>query len=988
MTINIPGDSWLLTAEFVRQGHDLILVGADGKEILLKDYYINPQDLITDTGAIIQAELAMNLAGPLAPGQYASTELPQGQESIGRIDAVEGMVEAIRVSGIRVELKSGDDVFQGDVIVTKDKGSVGITFVDDTIFSLGENGRMVLDEMIYDPTEQTGKFGLNLVQGVFSFVSGNIAKTGVDSMTVTTPVASIGIRGTKVVGQAAQEGSVNTLSLLPENINGMQIIGEVTVSNQAGSSVLNTMGATLSVSSSFQAPPPPVQMSQDQIQQKFGAALTTLSTASTNKAKVETRQAEEKAVEAEQKAEEAVAEADEAKAEAETAKEEAEEAVAEAEASGDEAAVAEAEAALAEAETMVAEAETKAEEAEAVVAEAEQAQEAVQEAQQVLETATQELQTQTKAAEAAAPPEAAPEPEPEPEAPVEAEPESKPEAPVESEPEASSEAPVDEVPVDAPVDEVPVDAPVETAPESVPESAPQSAPEAPPPPAPEAPMSFAPPPPAPVIFVAPTPAPILSVAPPPVVQEAVPPAPPPPPPPPEIIDTDITYEVLVSTQNGEEIHTSTTYVDSLTTTDDLENSRVVNVDTRTYTDTFETPVLETTTTTDIITFIWSDGWTEDMRGMTYVDTIQIDTIFREDEYEEVNTTIIAEPTTYDVTSTDTNVVDTDGGIDVVRASVGTYALPEEIENLIFLDQLDSNVSAPGLEAEYYTGTYLGNYAGKTPYKQTIDDNLNFYGIWRDTDGDNNLPYGGNHQNSHFTVRWQGEITAPTTGWVNFYSSHDDGARMMIDDQYVFNNWRLQGSWNYNSRGSAYMEEGETYSFQAEMYEHGGGDVMRLFWQYDNSNIHIVPAGSFSHLTSETQEYTGYGNDYNNTMQGNDNGGTLYGYGGDDTLIGGAGVDNLYGGDGSDTFVFDLESINEDTIMDWMIDDKIDFSGMVPSTTYIGEEKFSGTLGEVRFNSNTKQLELDADADSQSNLNVNVDSYSTVTANDFDNNTFV
>ena len=871
MTINIPGDSWLLTAEFVRQGHDLILVGADGKEILLKDYYINPQDLVTDTGAIIQAELAMNLAGPLAPGQYASTELPQGQESIGRIDAIEGSVEAIRVSGIRVELQTGDDVFQGDVIITKDKGSVGITFVDDTIFSLGENGRMVLDEMIYDADAQSGKFGLNLVQGVFSFVSGNIAKMGVDSMTVTTPVATIGIRGTKVVGQAAQEGSVNTLSLLPENINGMQIIGEVTVSNQAGSSVLNTMGATLSVSSSFQAPPPPVQMSQDQIQQKFGAALTTLSTASTNKAKVETRQAEEKAVEAEQKAEEAVAEADEAKAEAETAKEEALEAKAEAEASGDETALEEAEAALAEAETMEAEAETMVAEAEAVVAEAEQAQEAVQEAQQVLETATQELQTQTQAAEAAAPPETAPEPEPESEAPVEAEPE----APTESEPEP--EAPVEE-------------SPVETAPESVPESAPQSAPEAPPPSAPQdapkAPMSFAPPPSAPEapMSFAPPPPPTVSVVKEVVIEKA-------PPPPPMI-------------------------------------------------------------------------------------------------YEEVNTTIIAEPTTYDVTSTDTNVIDTDGGIDVVRASVGTYALPEEIENLIFLDQLDSNVSAPGLEAEYYTGTHLGNYAGKTPYKQTIDDNLNFHGIWRDTDGDNNLPYGGNHQNSYFTVRWQGEITAPTTGWINFYSSHDDGARMMIDDQYVFNNWNLQGSWNYNSRGSAYMEEGETYSFQAEMYEHGGGDVMRLFWQYDNNNIHIVPADNFSHLTSETQEYTGYGNDYDNTMQGNDNGGTLYGYGGDDTLIGGAGVDNLYGGDGSDTFVFDLKSTNEDTIMDWMIDDKIDFSDLTSNPNYIGDNQFSGTAGEVRFNSKTKQLELDANADQQSDLNVNVDSYSTVTADDFNDDVFV
>jgi hypothetical protein len=35
-TILIPGDSWLLTAEFIRKGHDLILVGPNGKEFLNK----------------------------------------------------------------------------------------------------------------------------------------------------------------------------------------------------------------------------------------------------------------------------------------------------------------------------------------------------------------------------------------------------------------------------------------------------------------------------------------------------------------------------------------------------------------------------------------------------------------------------------------------------------------------------------------------------------------------------------------------------------------------------------------------------------------------------------------------------------------------------------------------------------------------------------------------------------------------------------------
>ena len=185
-----------------------------------------------------------------------------------------------------------------------------------------------------------------------------------------------------------------------------------------------------------------------------------------------------------------------------------------------------------------------------------------------------------------------------------------------------------------------------------------------------------------------------------------------------------------------------------------------------------------------------------------------------------------------------------------------------------------------------------------------------------------------------------------------------------------------------------MEEGETYKFEAEMFEHGGGDVMRLFWKYDNTNIHIVPADNFSHLTSESVEYIGVGNAFDNTMEGNDNGGTLHGHDGNDTLTGGSGVDKLYGGDGADTFIFNVASSVEDTIMDWADADQIDFSGLVPSTTYIGSASFSGTAGEVRFNSNTKQLELDADADFQSDLNVNVDSYSTVTANDFDSDTFI
>ncbi len=76
---------------------------------------------------------------------------------------------------------------------------------------------MVMDEIVYDPSAQTGTAAISIVKGVFSFVSGEIAKTGADAMTLRTPVATLGVRSTKVAGQATGEGQQNTISLLPDD---------------------------------------------------------------------------------------------------------------------------------------------------------------------------------------------------------------------------------------------------------------------------------------------------------------------------------------------------------------------------------------------------------------------------------------------------------------------------------------------------------------------------------------------------------------------------------------------------------------------------------------------------------------------------------------------------------------------------------------------------------------------------------------------------
>lgn len=275
--IDVPDGGWILQAKFVRQGGDLLLVGQDGSQVLLKGYFAQAQlpDLITPAGAMIKGSLAAKLAGPMAPGELAQAG-PAGAtdhpEPIGKVVNASGRVEATHADGTKVTLHVGDPVYQGDVIETGPLGAVGLEFADESTFSLADKGRMVLDEMVYDPGAANGRFGASIVQGAFSFISGQIAKTGPDNMLITTPTATIGIRGTALAGKAAPEGEQSNFTILPEG----QFVGEVVISNNAGTVVLNQVGATVSLTSINFAPPPPIVITQAQIQQQYATVLQAL----------------------------------------------------------------------------------------------------------------------------------------------------------------------------------------------------------------------------------------------------------------------------------------------------------------------------------------------------------------------------------------------------------------------------------------------------------------------------------------------------------------------------------------------------------------------------------------------------------------------------------------------------------------------------------------------------------------------------------------
>ncbi len=194
-------------------------------------------------------------------------------DAAGRVETVTGTVTVRRLNGETDRLSEGDAIYMGDTLDVSGDGSLGVIFADETTMALGSGAEMIIDEMVYDPNAESGSLAVTVAEGVFSFVSGQISKVQDEAMVINTPVATIGIRGTKGAGFAAPEGSENRITLMPED-NGQ--IGELVVRNDAGVQVLNQPGQSLAFASRFETPPPPRLMTAAEMQAAYGEALNIL----------------------------------------------------------------------------------------------------------------------------------------------------------------------------------------------------------------------------------------------------------------------------------------------------------------------------------------------------------------------------------------------------------------------------------------------------------------------------------------------------------------------------------------------------------------------------------------------------------------------------------------------------------------------------------------------------------------------------------------
>ena len=193
--IIVPDAHLLFTGDFKRSGVDLILSNAD-RELVLQDYFKGEKRaaLASSDGAHLTGDLVNALTGYT---QFAQADgSPSVAQVIGHVTKLVGTATAIR-NGVSIILNNGDNVNKGDVVQSGSDSTLGITFIDGSVFGLASNAKMVLNEMIYDPAGSNNSSLISLVQGTISFVAGATAKKG--DMKVDTPVATMGIRGTAVL---------------------------------------------------------------------------------------------------------------------------------------------------------------------------------------------------------------------------------------------------------------------------------------------------------------------------------------------------------------------------------------------------------------------------------------------------------------------------------------------------------------------------------------------------------------------------------------------------------------------------------------------------------------------------------------------------------------------------------------------------------------------------------------------------------------------
>jgi len=175
-------------------------------------------------------------AAPATPAPDATapaTDAQAPEEPIGNVATVTGSASVIR-NDKTTPLKVKDDIYLNDVVQTAANSALGITFIDATTFNLKASTKITIDNYVYEDGGKSNAAIFDVAKGTAAFVAAAVAKTG--DMKITTPTATLGIRGTtglvEVPEGAAANNPNNVAVKLYPDADGR--VGRIEVNDRAG----------------------------------------------------------------------------------------------------------------------------------------------------------------------------------------------------------------------------------------------------------------------------------------------------------------------------------------------------------------------------------------------------------------------------------------------------------------------------------------------------------------------------------------------------------------------------------------------------------------------------------------------------------------------------------------------------------------------------------------------------------------------------------
>ena len=154
---------------------------------------------------------------------------------IGTITEEKGSAEILRKKS-KIDAKINSGIESMDTVETVN-GVVGITFQDDTRVRVTEHSKLLIDDFVYDPNSKgAGKLAMKVALGTVRYASGAVAKENNRNVAISTPTATVAVRGTAFTMTVDEIGQ--SLVILLPNADGT--VGEIDVKTAVGTVTLAT----------------------------------------------------------------------------------------------------------------------------------------------------------------------------------------------------------------------------------------------------------------------------------------------------------------------------------------------------------------------------------------------------------------------------------------------------------------------------------------------------------------------------------------------------------------------------------------------------------------------------------------------------------------------------------------------------------------------------------------------------------------------------